>query len=73
MLIADTDNHVIRKLLVAEGRIVRVAGTGKKGGQGVGGPPLEAELNQPHGVTVRRDGTIFICDSLYDRVLEIVR
>jgi DNA-binding beta-propeller fold protein YncE len=73
VLIADTDNHVIRKLVVGDGRIVRVAGNGKKGAQGVGGSPLEVELNQPHGVSVDRDGTITICDSLNDRVLRIVR
>ena len=31
VLIADTENHLIRKYLPAEGKIVRVAGSGKKG------------------------------------------
>ena len=73
VLIADTDNHVIRKLLVREGKMVRVAGTGKKGAGGAGGPPLEIELNEPHGVTVHRDGSLYIADSSNDRVLKIVR
>ncbi|HEY7159133.1 MAG TPA: hypothetical protein VH575_34635 [Gemmataceae bacterium] len=71
VLIADTENHVIRKYLPREGKIVRVAGTGRKGDKGLGGPPLEAELSQPHGVQVRPDGTIYIADSSNNRILKI--
>ena len=41
---------MIRKYLPREGKIVRVAGTGRKGAAGLDGPPEKAELNQPHGV-----------------------
>jgi streptogramin lyase len=71
VLIADTDNHVIRKYLPKTGSIVRIAGTGTKGTAGLGGSPLQAELNQPHGVYTDRHGTIFISDSSNDRVLKI--
>ena len=73
VIIADTENHLIRKYLSREGRIVRVAGSGKKGTGGLNGPPEEAELNQPHGVYVHRDGALFIADSSNDRVLKIER
>jgi sugar lactone lactonase YvrE len=73
VVIADTENHVVRKYLPRENRIVRVAGTGRKGSKGVGGPPLEAELNQPHGVYVRSDGTLYIADSSNHRVLRMER
>jgi len=73
VLIADTENHVIRKYLTREGRIVRIAGTGRKGNKGVGGPPLEVELNQPHGVYVHLDGTLYISDSSNHRVLKVVK
>jgi DNA-binding beta-propeller fold protein YncE len=73
LLIADTENHVIRKLLLRENRIVRVAGTGSKGRRGVGGPPWEVELNQPHGVHVHKDGTLYISDSSNHRVLKVVK
>jgi sugar lactone lactonase YvrE len=72
VIIADTENHCIRKYLPKTGTIVRVAGTGKKGTAGLGGPPEQAELNQPHGVTVHRDGTLYIADSSNNRVLKIV-
>ncbi len=50
VLIADSSNHVIRRYTPADGKIVRVAGTGKKGQSGKGGSPLEVSLNEPHGV-----------------------
>jgi DNA-binding beta-propeller fold protein YncE len=73
ILIADTENHIIRRYLPKEGKIVRVAGTGMKGTAGVGGPPLEAEFFQHHGVYVHTDGTLYITDSSNDRVLKIVK
>jgi hypothetical protein len=73
VIIADTDNHVIRRYLPAEGKIVRVAGSGRNGAGGIGGPPLEAEFNQPHGVYVHRDGTLYITDSLNHRIVKIVK
>jgi len=73
VIIADTENHLIRKYLPKEGKIVRVAGTGKKGMAGLGGPPLKAELNLPHGVTIHKDGTLYICDSGNNHVLKIER
>lgn len=71
VIIADSDNHLIRKYLPHEGRILRIAGNGKKGTNGLNGPPVEAELNQPHGVYVHRDGTLYISDSSNDRILKI--
>jgi sugar lactone lactonase YvrE len=73
VLLADTENHVIRKYLTREGKIVRIAGTGRKGNKGVGGSPLEVELNQPHGVYVHLDGTLYISDSSNHRVLKVVK
>ncbi|MBI4660142.1 MAG: hypothetical protein HY735_14985 [Verrucomicrobia bacterium] len=73
VIIADTENHVIRKYLVKEGRIIRVAGNGNKGTSGLGGPPDLAELNQPHGVYMHRDGTLYISDSSNNRVLKVAR
>lgn len=73
VIIADAENHLIRKYLPKTGKIVRVAGTGKKGAAGLGGAPEQAELNRPHGVTVARDGTLFITDSYNNRILKIVR
>ena len=72
VIIADAENHLIRKYVPATGRIVRVAGTGRKGAAGLDGPPEQCELNRPHGVTVHRDGTLYITDSYNNRILKIV-
>jgi DNA-binding beta-propeller fold protein YncE len=74
VIIADTENHLIRKVIPSEGKIVRVVGTGKKGSAGLGGPPQEAELNQPHGVYVHPvTGDLYIADSTNNRVLKVER
>ena len=72
VLIADAENHLVRRYSPSTGLITRVAGTGKKGAAGVGGLPEQCELNRPHGVTVHRDGTLYITDSYNHRVLRIV-
>lgn len=71
VLIADTENHVVRRYNSATGRIDRVAGIGKRGTAGVGGDPLQIEMNQPHGVFVHSDGTLYITDSSNHRILRI--
>lgn len=73
VLIADTENHVIRRFTPKDGTIVRVVGVGKKGTKGVGGPPLEVEMNQPHGVYRHRDGTLYVSDSSNHRILKMTR
>jgi DNA-binding beta-propeller fold protein YncE len=71
VIITDTENHVIRKLLVAEGKIVRIVGTATQGSAGVPGPPLGVQLARPHGVFVAPDGKLYLSDSLNDRVLRV--
>jgi len=73
VLIADAENNLIRRYVPATGKILRVAGTGKKGTAGLGGPPEQSELNRPHGVTIAADGTLYITDSYNNRILKIVR
>ncbi len=68
VIIADTANHVIRKYLPKENKIVRLAGTGKKGDSGAGGDPLKVAFNEPHGVYVSPAGVLYIVDSMNHRV-----
>lgn len=72
VIIADAENHLIRKYLPREGKLIRVAGTGKPGKDGLDGPPLQAGLNRPHGVDIGADGALYITDSYNDRILKIV-
>lgn len=68
VLITDTENHVIRRYIPSDGRIVRVAGTGEKGAGGLDGPADRARLNRPHGA-LRYKGALYISDSDNHRVL----
>lgn len=73
VIIADTENHAVRRYLTKQDRIIKIAGTGKKGSAGVGGPPAQVELFQPHGVTIGPANELYIVDSGNDRVLKIVK
>ncbi len=69
VLIADTENHAVRRYDPKSGLISAVAGTGKKGMGQSGSAPLECGLHQPHGVFVHKDGTLYITDTANNRVL----
>jgi hypothetical protein len=45
-----------------EWEVVNLAGTGKAGFRGEGGPAVEAELNNPFGVIRGPDGCIWFCE-----------
>jgi hypothetical protein len=70
VLIADSDNDVIRRYSPRGDQVVRVAGTGTRGAA-FNPDPLQVELHQPHGVNVDRKGTVYICDSYNGRVLKL--
>jgi hypothetical protein len=62
LLIADTYNN--RVLLVTPaGRITVVAGDGRAGYKGDGGPATSARLNGPQGIAVNSAGDLFIADT----------
>ena len=72
VIIADAENHLIRRYEPQTGRIVRLAGTGKRGTAGIGDDPLKCQLARPHGVTIGPDKHLYIVDSYNNRVLRIV-
>jgi trimeric autotransporter adhesin len=71
IFIADTHNHVIRKVAALTGIIQTVAGIGLQGYSGDGGKATEARLNYPEGVFVDDVGNMFIADTENDRIREI--
>jgi DNA-binding beta-propeller fold protein YncE len=68
LYIADTGNHVIRRLDPSTGVIERVAGTGERGFGGDLGPPREARLNSPYGLAFDASGSLYVVDTLNNRI-----
>jgi sugar lactone lactonase YvrE len=69
--IADTGNHRIRELTVANGNINLVAGDGTAGYTGDGAAATSAELNLPYGVAVDSNGNVFIADTANQTIREV--
>ena len=67
---AEGLNNRVRKVST-QGLITTVAGTGQAGFSGDGGPALQAQLNNPVGVAVDRDGNVYIGDYLNHRVRRV--
>jgi sugar lactone lactonase YvrE len=63
LFIADTGNNAVRELSVSDHILRTVAGTGKAGEFGDGGPAILAQLSSPTGVAVRSNGDVVIADS----------
>lgn len=60
----DTANHVIRRIAPATGEIGTVAGCGRAGFAGDGGPALEAELNEPYELRFHPNGDLYWVERL---------
>jgi hypothetical protein len=64
--IADSQNHRIRTVS-SSGIITTVAGDGVAGHTGDGGPAARAEMENPTGVAVGPDGSLYLADGTYLR------
>ena len=72
VLIADTENHAIRRYTPGDGRIARVVGTGTAGTAGLGGPALDSQLNRPHGAQVDpKTKALYVSDSENHRLIRV--
>jgi uncharacterized protein (TIGR03437 family) len=61
--ITDTNNQRIRMVSAATGIITTVAGTGRSGYAGDGGPSTSAQLSFPRGMLVDASGKIYVSDA----------
>lgn len=72
ILFSDTFNHRIRRFNPKTGLIETIAGSGRKGFSGDGGPALTAELNEPYGVKLDEvEQHLYIVDRLNYRVRRV--
>jgi hypothetical protein len=72
LLIADTSANRIRRVW-PDGRISTVAGTGRRGSSGDGGPAIMARLDSPQAVAALPDGGFLIADAANNRVRRVFR
>ncbi len=63
LYICDTNNHLVRRV-APDGTISTIAGVGKRGYSGDGGPATKAELNEPYEVRFDRRGNMFFVERL---------
>jgi sugar lactone lactonase YvrE len=67
LYVADTENHVIRRIDLKTGIISTVLGTGTRG-DGPEPEPRQCKLSRPHGVFVDRTGVLYVADSEAHRI-----
>lgn len=70
LYIVDTENHVIRRMLLGDRTIETVLGSGERG-DGPDGNPLLCKMNRPHGVYVH-EGVVYVTDSESHRVRALI-
>ena len=68
VIIADSQNHRIRRVDAATGVITTIAGSGAAAFDGDGRPALETALDQPSAVACAANGDIYIADTMNNRV-----
>lgn len=66
LYVADTENHVVRKINLQSGIVSTVVGTGERG-DGPDGDPLKCKLARPHGLYLA-GRTLYIGDSENHRI-----
>lgn len=71
LIFADESHHKIRKIGAIDGIITTIAGTGKGGFSGDGGPAAAAQLNLPSGVAIGLDGSVYIADRANGRIRKV--
>jgi DNA-binding beta-propeller fold protein YncE len=67
----EMQNHVVRRVDAKSGKITTVAGNGKPGFGGDGGPATQAQLRQPHSIALDDAGHLYIADIGNHRVRRV--
>lgn len=71
LYVCEIKSHVIRRIDEKTGRISTVAGCGKKGYSGDGGPALEAKLNEPYEVRFDQAGNMYFVEMVNNIVRRV--
>lgn len=71
IFVVEMRNALVRRVDGKSGVLSTVAGTGREGFSGDGGPAVRAELRQPHSIQLGPDGNLYICDIGNHRVRRV--
>jgi len=71
--VADTGNNAVRSVDLRTGEVTTIAGTGKAGFAGDGGPAMQASFDRPFGVALDLDGNVYVTDTYNHRIRVIYR
>jgi streptogramin lyase len=71
LFFVEMRNNVVRRVDRASGVISTIAGTGKPGFAGDGGPAAKAMFNQPHSIQFDSHGDLYVCDIANLRIRKI--
>jgi sugar lactone lactonase YvrE len=70
LYVADTDNHLIRAIDLADGKVTTIAGTGELGYPARSGPSRKVGLNSPWAVLFD-DGTLYVTNAGSHQIISI--
>ena len=62
LYVTEVRNHRLRRLDLKTSGLTTIAGTGKKGYSGDGGPATKADLNEPYEVRFDREGNLYFVE-----------
>jgi sugar lactone lactonase YvrE len=71
LYLADTHNHLIRKITSSTGTIATIAGNGSPGFSGDTAVATAATLTLPHGLSLDGDGDLYLADTENHRIRRI--
>ena len=71
LYLADTHNHLIRRIEATTGIITTIAGTGAAGYSGDTAAATVANLALPHGLTIDPNGNLYLADTANHRIRRI--
>ena len=71
MFFVEMQNHIVRRVDGRTKVISTVAGSGREGFSGDGGPAMKAALRQPHSIQLDGKGALYICDIGNHRIRKV--
>jgi DNA-binding beta-propeller fold protein YncE len=70
-IVVCDSNHCIRRISAGTGIIATIAGSGRRGSRGDGGPALDAEFVTPLSVALDPSGNLYVADDTSNRIRRV--